>query len=340
MYPNYEKLAQRGKEFLGVEHPIMCGAMTWISNSALVSAISKSGGFGLLAGGNLSPEDLEKEIIKTRELTDGTFGVNLITIAPNYRDHLKLACDMGASYIAFAAVFPDAKAIAQAKDAGAKTICFAPAASVAKRMIKLGIDALIIEGFEAGGHIGPVSTTVLLQDVLFKVRDEVPVFVAGGIATGKMIAHMMLMGAAGVQLGTRFIMAEECQVHPDFKDAFRKAKSRDAITSPTIDPRLPIIPVRALKNRGTDNFVQLQLDLIKQLGDESMTRRDAQEEVEKFWVGALRNAAQDGDLEHGSMMAGQCVGLVNEVMPMQAIFDELLEDTEAELAMVANRLNN
>ena len=170
------------------------------------------------------PERLEAEILKTRELIDKPFGVNLITVAPNSRKHLDIVSEMACPYVVFAGVLPDGASVRKAKDAGAKTLCFAPTEAVATRMVGLGIDAIILEGYEAGGHIGPISSLVLLQEVLFKVRGSVPVFVAGGIATGSMIAHLMLMGAAGVQLATRFVMSQECNVHANFKEAFRKAR--------------------------------------------------------------------------------------------------------------------
>ena len=337
-HPRYDKLARRGREFLGVEHPIMCGAMTWISDSALVAAVAENGGFGLLAAGNLPPDELEREIARARDLTDKPFGVNLITVAPNYREHLEIACRMECPFVVFAAVYPDAAAIKQAKDSGVKTLCFAPTESVAQRMLKFGIDGLILEGYEAGGHIGPISSLVLMQEVLLKVRDDIPVFLAGGIATGQIIAHLLLMGAAGVQLGTRFVMCEECNAHPRFKEAFRKARARDAVGTPAFDSRLPVIPVRALKNAGTEAFKELQLDLIRKMDETSIERTEVVHEVEGFWVGALRRAAREGDVEHGSLMAGQSVGLMDKVMPMREIFAELLDDAEVELGRIAGLL--
>lgn len=188
----------------------------------------------------------------------------------------------------------------------------------------------MLEGSEAGGHIGPVSLSVLLQQILFEV-DTVPVFIAGGIATGRMMAHLLLMGASGIQMGTRFVMAEECIAHPKFKEVFRKAKARDAMATPQFDSRLPIIPVRSLKNGGTIEFGKLQLELLYKLDNQLIDRQGAQYEAERFWVGALKDAVIDGDVEKGSLMAGQSVGLVDKVMPLQEIMDEFLRDAEAEL---------
>jgi enoyl-[acyl-carrier protein] reductase II len=331
----FNKLTQRGRDFLGVETPVICGAMTWLSDANLAATMARCGGFGLIAAGNHPPETLEREILRARELTDRPFGVNLITIAPNYKAHLDLVCALGCSHVVFAGVFPDGASIRKVKDAGAKTLCFAPTESLARRMIKFGIDALVVEGHEAGGHIGPVSTIVLLQEVLFAVRDEVPVFVAGGIGSGRMIAHALLMGAAGVQLGTRFVMSEECRAHAAFKESFRKAGAKDAVVSPTLDARLPVIPVRCLKNDGMGAFKHLQLDLMQQLDVGSITRQEAGLQVEGFWVGALRRAAEEGNVASGSLMAGQSVGFATEVKPMAEIFAELIGDAEDELARVA-----
>jgi len=219
-----DRLSESGRKFLGVRYPIICGAMTWVSDPNLVAAVCNSGGFASLAGGNAPSEVLEKQILETRRLTDKPFGVNLITIAPAYRDHLKLVQKLDLPFVIFAGSFPRGKEIQQVKETGAKVLCFASTESIAHRMLDYGADALILEGMEAGGHVGYVTLTILLQQVLFKVS-EVPVFVGGGIATGKMCAHLFLMGAAGVQFGTIFAMAKESCAHPKFKETFIKAKA-------------------------------------------------------------------------------------------------------------------
>ncbi|MBN2717417.1 MAG: nitronate monooxygenase [Deltaproteobacteria bacterium] len=330
---------ERGAEFLGCKYPIMCGAMTWVSDARLVTAIGRVGGFGLLAGGNAPVEALEAEIQKTREMSDNPFGVNLITVAPNYKAQLAMILNAGCEVVVFAGSIPKAKEIEQVKKTGAKVVCFAPTEALAYKMVTYGADALVLEGSEAGGHIGPVSLTVLLQQILFKI-DKVPIFVAGGIATGKMMAHMLAMGAAGVQLGTRFVMSKECTAHYKFKEQFIKAKARDAIATPAFDSRLPVIPVRALKNEGTNVFAKLQLDLIQKLESSQIDRDDAQYEVERFWMGALRNAVVDGDVTNGSLMAGQAVGLVDEIMPIEEIMFELINEGDQALAEVKKQLCN
>ncbi len=325
-----DKFFASGRQFLGCKYPIMCGAMTWVSDSKLVSAIGNAGGFGLLAGGNTPVDIFEKQIIETTELTENPFGVNLITLAPVYKDQLELVCRMGCPLVVFAGGIPKKNEIEKAKEHGARVVCFASTAPLAHQLIERGADALILEGSEAGGHIGPVALSVLIQQILFNV-DSVPIFIAGGIATGRMMAHLLMMGAAGIQMGTRFIMAEECIAHPKFKETFRKAKARDAITTPQFDSRLPVIPVRALKNESSIEFAKLQLELLNKLDNNLMDRLEAQFRVEKFWAGALRKAVIDGDTAKGSLMAGQSVGLVDKVQPLKEIMAEMVTQAESEL---------
>ena len=315
----------------------MCGAMTWVSDPKLVTAVGNAGGFGLLAGGNAPVDVLEKQILETCELSDNPFGVNLITLAPVYRDQLDLVCRMGCKYVVFAGGIPRRSEMDQAREAGAKIICFAPTGPLALKLIERGADALMLEGSEAGGHIGPVALSILIQQILFEV-DDVPVFIAGGIATGRMMAHLLMMGAAGIQMGTRFVMAEECSAHDNFKKVFKRAKARDAMATPQFDSRLPVIPVRALKNEGTLEFNKLQLELLYKLDNNLADREEAQYEVERFWVGALRDAVVDGDIQKGSLMAGQSVGLVDKVQPLKVIIEEMIQDAEEECQRLKGQL--
>ena len=332
-----DRVMRRGKDFLGTELPIMCGAMTWISDPNLVSLMSNLGAFGVLAAGNMPPELFADYIDQTKALTDKPFAGNVITIAPNYQPHLDILCEKKVSHIVFAGSLPRGSEVEQAKASGAKVLCFASTDSIAKRMISYGADGLILEGSEAGGHIGHVSTIVLLQEILFKFPD-VPIFVAGGIATGRMMAHLGLMGAAGVQMGTRFVMAEECGAHARFKDVFIKARSREAISTPQYSSKLPVVSVRALNNHAMEHFGELQLGLLDQLRQGAILRQDAQYKVEEYWVGSLRDAAVNGDVEHGSLMAGQSVGLVKKVQPLREILAELVEDADRGLADAAAKL--
>jgi len=333
-----EKLWQSGSDLLGVKYPIMCGAMTWVSEPNLVAAVCNSGAFGSLACGNMPPEILEEQIAATRSLTDKPFAVNLITVAPNYQIHLDTVTKARLPVIVFAGAVPKEQEIEQAKESGAKVLSFASTEALAKRMIRAGVDGLILEGMEAGGHVGPVAGPILWQQILFQFSKEVPIFIAGGISSGKMMAHILLMGASGVQLGTRFVMTEECAVHDNFKESFRRARARDAIATPQFDSRLPVIPVRSLKNKGSIEFSKLQLELLHQIDNEELDRETAQLEVEKFWIGALKKAAIDGDTEKGSLMAGQAVGLADEIKPVKAVIEELIVDAELELEKISNEL--
>lgn len=334
-----ESLWQKGKKFLGVSTPIIAGAMTWISDSHFVSSVSNEGAFGCLAAGNIEPSLLDQEIKKTQELTDNPFAVNLITIAPHYKEHLKVAVKNGIPFIIFAGSYPRRPEIRMAKESGAKVLSFASTEILANRLIDMGVDSLILEGSEAGGHVGHVSLGILLQQVLFKVH-EVPVFVAGGIATGAYIAHLLLMGAAGVQLGTLFVLTEECRAHPKFKEAFRKARARDAVATPQIGSELKVVAVRALRNKGFEEFSNLQVDLIQRRKNKEISHTDAQYEVENFWVGALRKAVQEGDVEFGSLMAGQSAGLVDQVKPLKEVLIHLMKEAEAELKRVKGKIQD
>jgi len=317
---------RRGRAFLGVEYPLISGAMTWISDSRLVRAVSDAGAFGVLAAGNMPVESLEQEIQILLQ-AKAHFAVNLITIAPNYLSHLERITTLKVPYIVFAGSFPRQEEVRQAKARGARVMCFASTDSIAERMIAYGADALILEGSEAGGHIGHVSTIVLIQQVLFQFPN-IPIFIAGGIATGRMIAHLLLMGAAGAQLGTIFAMSEESPAHPRFKERYKKARAREAFATPQYDSSLPVVAVRALKNKGTDEFGKLQLELIQKLRRNEISRLEAQYQVENYWVGALRRAVQEGDVETGSLMAGQSVGLVGEIRPVKDIIRNLVSDAE------------
>ncbi len=332
-----DRFFARGAKFLGVKYPFICGAMTWVSDPHLVATVCNAGGFACLAGGNTPPEILEQQVEETRRLTDKPFAVNLITIAPVYPKQIELVQRMKPSFVFFAGSFPREDEIRLVQESGAKVLCFASTVSIARRMLRYGADALILEGMEAGGHVGPVSLTVLLQQLLFEIS-EVPVFVAGGIATGKMCAHLFLMGAAGIQLGTRFAVAEESCAHPDFKQKLLHANARDAVSTPQFDSRLPVVAVRALRNKGVDDFGRLQLKLVQQLDEGSIQRNEAQEKVEEFWMGGLHRAVIEGDVSYGSLMAGQSVGLVDKIMPVREILKELVRNTEVELRRVRGAL--
>lgn len=327
-----DRFFQQGNDFFGIEYPVICGAMTWVSDPKLVAAVSNAGGFGVLAGGNTPINILRKQIEETRALTSKPFGINLITIAPNYKEHLDLLEEMEeVPFVIFAGSFPRKSEIKIAKKSGAKVLCFASTKSIAERMVKYGADALILEGMEAGGHVGHVSLVVLLQQVLFEISSDIPVFVGGGIATGKLSAHLLMMGASGIQMGTRFAVSKESKVHKNFKNKIIKAKARNAVSTPQFDSRLPVVAVRALHNEAHDKFNKLQFKLIQQLENNEITRQEAQMEVESFWVGTLKDAVIDGDIKKGSLMAGQSTGLIENVKSVEEIILEMAEQIEEEL---------
>ena len=327
LHPKLQQLMQRGCDFLGPPLAIMGGAMSWVSERHLVAAISNGGGFGTIACGSMSPELLQKEIAGTKALTQKPFGVNLITMHPQLDDLIEVCLNEKVSHVVLAGGLPTAPAIKRVKDGGAKIMCFTPTAALGKRLVRMGVDALIIEGMEAGGHIGPVSTSVLAQEILPEIRD-VPVFVAGGIGRGEAIASYLEMGAAGVQLGTRFVCATECIAHPNFKKAFIRAAARDAVPSVQIDTRFPVIPVRAITNQGSQRFIDKQREVIVRFDKGELTKEEAQLEIEHFWAGALRRAVMDGDVENGSVMAGQSVGMVTKEQPVSEILTELVQQAE------------
>lgn len=333
----FEKFSGRGAKFLGVPYPIISGGMTWISNFELVKSVSENGAFPVFAGGNLPPDVFEKELDRCIQNLGKPFGVNLVTIAPNYKVQYEILKSKRIGFVIFAGSFPRKADIQGMKNAGKKTMSFASTDSIAAQQIRFGIDALVLEGSEAGGHIGHVSLIVLLQQVLFQF-DQVPIFVAGGIATGKMIAHLLLMGAAGCQLGTRFAMSQECTAHEHFKTALLQARARQAMATPQYDSRLPVVAVRAIKNKGTEEFGRLQLDLIKELNAGRITREKAQFQVENFWMGGLRRAVLEGDIEYGSLMAGQSVGLINEILPMNTIIRILIQEAEEEFERIKGKM--
>ena len=334
-YPKTRRLMQRGAAFLGSETAILCGAMSWVSERNLVSAISNAGGFGVIACGAMTPELLDAEIAATRALARKPFGVNLITMHPQLFDLITVCARHRVGHVVLAGGIPpkgSVEAIKAGNDGpGAKVICFAPTLALAKKLLRSGADALVIEGMEAGGHIGPVSTSVLAQEMLPELAGEHLVFVAGGIGRGELVAGYLEMGACGVQLGTRFACATESIAHPAFKKAFFRASARDAVASVQVDPRLPVIPVRALKNKGTEEFTAKQREVAQRLDEDGIAMGEAQLQIEHYLAGALRRAVIDGDVENGSLMAGQSVGMVTREEPVSEIIQQLLAESEAAL---------
>ncbi|GBQ68636.1 enoyl-ACP reductase [Ameyamaea chiangmaiensis NBRC 103196] len=323
-----DALWARGRDFLGSRYALLGGAMSWVSERNLVAAISNAGGFGVIACGAMDPDRLAAEIAGTQALTQRPFGVNLITMHPQLDDLVRVCLEAKVGHIVLAGGIPSSATIRAIRDGGARVVAFAPALVLAKRLIKSGAEALVIEGSEAGGHVGPVSLTVLAQEILPHIHD-VPVFVAGGLARGDAIVSYLEQGAAGAQLGTRFAASVESIAHERFKAAFVRGNARDAVTSVQLDERFPVIPVRGLANAGSRAFLAHQADVVRQFHDGTLSKDEAQLSIEHFWAGALRRAVIDGDVEHGSVMAGQSVGMVKSVQPIAEIIDDLVEQAIA-----------
>ena len=334
-----EQLWARGRAFLGTRVAILGGAMTWVSEHRLVAAISNAGGFGVLATGSMTPTELDAEISRTFDHTDKPFGVNLITMHPQLVELCGICVRRRVGHVVLAGGLPRLSDIAALRDGGARVLVFAPALAFARRLVRAGVDAIIIEGTEAGGHVGRVSTGVLAQEVLPHLR-EVPVFVAGGIGRGEAIAMYLKLGASGCQLGTQFVCATESIAHENFKAAFLRARARDATMSAQLDPVFPVIPVRALANEGTRQFLQVQRRVIDEFYAGKLNHAEAQLEIERYWAGQLRAAVIDGDVVHGSVMAGQSVGMVTGLQTTSDIVAELIEQAVESLVSRATGPEN
>lgn len=315
---------QKGQKLLGTKYAILGGAMSWVSEHNLVAAISNAGGFGIIACGSMGPELLDKEIKATKKLTKLPFGVNLITMHPELDQLIEICKANKVTHVVLAGGLPKSYMIDSLKSGKIKVIAFAPALIIAKKLVKMGVDGIVIEGMEAGGHIGPVSTLVLAQEILPTLKDIIPIFVAGGIGRGEAIVQFLKMGAAGCQLGTRFVCANESIAHENFKNIFLKSQARNTMVSQQIDETFPVIPVRAVANKGTYEFNRIQKKAIDEYQNGKLSKEEAQLMIEKFWAGALKKAVIDGDVEFGSVMAGQSVGMVSEKQNVEEIIEELV----------------
>lgn len=322
------KLMERGTKILGSKYAIMGGAMTWISESNLTSALSNAGLFGVLASGAMDGNLLKKEVIATQSKTDKNFGVNIITMNPKLNDLVDVCGERKVSHVILAGGIPEKSTIEKIHGYGIQAIAFAPSQVIAKRLFKQGIDALVIEGNEAGGHVGPLSTMILIQDILLNMK-EYPIFVAGGILRGEMVAALLKLGAAGCQLGTVFACCKESTAHENFKKAYFRACGRNAILPVQLDKKFNIAPVRALENIGMDEFVQKQREVLQKFEKGEVRAENGRLSLEHFWAGSLRRAVQEGDTDRGSMMSGQIVELIKEERSIQEIIDQILKEAES-----------
>jgi len=298
-------------ELLGIKYPVLQGGMAWIAESTLASAVSEAGGLGIIAGGSAPIDYLRDQIRKTKELTSKPFGVNIMLMSPNAEDLAQLVIDEKVPVVTTGAGSPG-KFIDGWKNAGVKTIPVVPSVALAKRMVRAGADAIIAEGTESGGHIGENTTMCLVPQVVDAV--DVPVIAAGGIADGRGIAASFMLGAQGVQIGTRFLAAEECQIHSTYKELVVKAKDTDSI----VTGRSTGHPCRNVKTK-----------FAKKLASGEMNGSITPDEFEELTLGSLRKAVQDGNLEEGSFLCGAIAGMVNEIKPCSEIIEEMISQAKA-----------
>lgn len=297
-------------ELLGCEYPIIQGGMAWVAEHTLAAAVSNAGGIGLIAGGSAPIDYLRDQIRMCKEKTDKPFGVNIMLMSPNADDLAQLCIDEKVAVVTTGAGNPG-KFIPSWKEAGIKVIPVIPSVALAKRMERAGADAVVAEGTESGGHIGENTTMCLVPQVADAL--EIPVIAAGGIADGRGIAASFMLGAEGVQIGTRFLASEECQIHSTFKELVVKAKDTDSV----VTGRYTGHPCRNIKTKFSKKLANGEKD-------GSLTP----EEFEELTLGSLRKAVQDGNLDEGSFLCGAIAGMINDVKPCDAIVKELMEQAE------------
>jgi enoyl-[acyl-carrier protein] reductase II len=311
-------LRTRITELLGIEHPIIQGGMAWTATWELVAAVSAAGGLGVIGAGHMPTDNLREQIRRAKAATDRPFGVNLMLLTPHIDDLVQMVLDEGVHAVTTGAGNPG-KYMAALKAKGIKVLPIAPSTALAKRLESIGADAIIGEGMEAGGHIGELTTMVLTPQLADAV--SIPVIAAGGIADGRGIAAAFALGAEGVQIGTRFLCAEECTIHPDVKARVIRARDRDTVVTGYSTGH----PVRVLKNK-----------LSRQL--EVLDHANQPEELERLGAGKLALAMREGDCEMGSIMAGQCAAMVDRVQPAAEIIRELVEGAEAVMRSMPSKV--
>ena len=300
----------RVTELLGIECPIIQGGMAWVAEHHLAAAVSEAGGLGLIGGANAPGEVVREEIRKARELTKKPFGVNVMLMSPHADDVAKVVVEEGIKVVTTGAGKPG-KYMEMWKAAGIKVIPVVASVALAKRMERYGADAVVAEGTESGGHIGEATTMTLVPQVVDAV--SIPVIAAGGIGDGRGIAAAFMLGAEAVQMGTRFLVAKECIVHQNYKDRVLKAKDIDS----TVTGRSHGHPVRCLRNQMTREYVKLE------------NEGKSFEELEYLTLGTLRKAVQEGDVAHGTVMAGQIAGMVSKEQTCKEMIDEMMAQAEA-----------
>jgi enoyl-[acyl-carrier protein] reductase II len=305
-------LRTRLTELLNIEHPIIQGGMAWTATAELAGAVSKAGGLGIIGAGHMPTDILREQIRMTKSITDHPYGVNLMLLTPHIDELVQLVLDENVPVVTTGAGNPG-KYMDALKAQGIKVLPIAPSTALAKRLESIGADAIIGEGMEAGGHIGELTTMVLIPQLVDAV--SIPIVAAGGIADGRGMAAAFALGAEGVQVGTRFMCAEECTIHPSVKDQLIKAKDRDTV----VTGRSTGHPVRVLKNKLARQIMELD-------------RQNNPEQIEVLGSGKLAAAMRNGDVEMGSLMAGQASAMVCTVQPASEIVDEMVRQTELIMA--------
>lgn len=296
-------------ELLGIKYPIFQGGMAWVAEHNLAAAVSNAGGLGIIGAGN-APGDVVREMVrKAKELTNKPFGVNIMLLSPFADEVAKVCCEEGVKVVTTGAGTPG-KYMEMFKERGVAVIPVVPSVAIAKKMEKIGAAAVIAEGMEAGGHIGKLTTMCLVPQIVDAV--SIPVIAAGGIADGRGIAAAHMLGACGVQIGTRFLVAKECIVHDNYKQAVIKAKDIDSVITSQITGH----PVRSLRNKLTSQYLEME----KEEGKKDVPDL---ERLEKFGIGALRRAVLEGDVINGSVMAGQIAALVKKEQTAEEMILEM-----------------
>lgn len=306
-------------ELLGIEYPVIQGGMAWVATAELAAAVSNAGGLGLIAAGGAPADIVREQIKKAKTLTDKPFGVNVMMMSPFAEDIMNMLLEEKPAVVATGAGNPS-KYIPALKEAGIKVIPVVASVAVAKKMEKAGADAIVAEGTEAGGHIGEITTMALVPQISAAV--EIPVVAAGGIADSRGTLAAFALGAEGIQVGTRFICAEECLAHENYKNAVIDAKDRDAV----VTGRSTKAPVRALKNKLTKEYERLEKE------------GASFEEIEAVGIGGLRRAFEEGDVEMGSLMAGQSAAMVEKIEPCADIIKDLFAGIDEKIYLIKEKL--
>ena len=305
-------------QLLNIQYPIIQGGMAWVAEHSLASAVSNAGGLGIIAAANAPVEVIREEVRKTKKMTDKPFGVNIMLLSPHADDIAKMVCEEKVPVVTTGAGNPG-KYIEMWKEQGIKIIPVVSSVALAKRMERSLVDAVIVEGCESGGHIGELTTLTLVPQVVDAIN--IPVIAAGGIADGRGMAAVLMLGAEAVQMGTRFTVAQECIVHDNYKKIVLKAKDIDT----TVTGRSTGKPVRTIKNKMTRKYVQMEKDGV------------SFEELELLTLGSLRNAVVDGDIDNGSVIAGQIAGLVKKEQSCKEIIEEIMRETKE---IILDRISN